>query len=216
MTDIDTAPNAAGWYPDPERVAASRFWDGSGWTEHTKGRAPQDAPPVPGTAVDRDQAITGPTPASMSAESKNGMATAALVLGIVALLLDVLLVPTVLAIVFGAIGISRAGTRGGLGRARAIVAIVLGVVALPVQAAIAIPVYIGVQEGARVAAIRADIENDALNSGLRLTDLACPSGLRPFAGERFTCTATANGQHILIDVALGADARPTSISARRG
>lgn len=216
MTDIDSAPKAAGWYPDPERVAASRFWDGSGWTEHTKGTAPLYAPPVAGTAVGPDPALAVPTPAFTTTASKNGIATAALVLGIVALLLDLLLVPTVLAIVFGAIGISRAGNRGGTGRARAIVAIALAVVALPVQAAIAIPVYIGVQDAARVAAIRADIENEALNSGVRLTDLACPSGLRPFAGEHFTCAATANGQHILVDVALGADARPTSISARRG
>ena len=25
----------AGWYPDPQGVAAQRYWDGSSWTDHT-------------------------------------------------------------------------------------------------------------------------------------------------------------------------------------
>ena len=28
---------AAGWYPDPYGQTAQRYWDGSGWTEHTQG-----------------------------------------------------------------------------------------------------------------------------------------------------------------------------------
>jgi hypothetical protein len=32
-------PPAAGWYPDPWGQAATRWWDGSGWTGHT-GSAP--------------------------------------------------------------------------------------------------------------------------------------------------------------------------------
>jgi hypothetical protein len=25
----------AGWYPDPSTTGGRRYWDGSGWTEHT-------------------------------------------------------------------------------------------------------------------------------------------------------------------------------------
>lgn len=33
-----TGPSAppAGWYTDPQGVAHQRWWDGGGWTEHTK------------------------------------------------------------------------------------------------------------------------------------------------------------------------------------
>ena len=34
-----------GWYPDPERPGAQRYWDGSQWTEHRSGV--QQAPPPP-------------------------------------------------------------------------------------------------------------------------------------------------------------------------
>jgi hypothetical protein len=35
---IATAP-AAGWYPDPANASASRWWDGSGWTDHVQPAA---------------------------------------------------------------------------------------------------------------------------------------------------------------------------------
>lgn len=211
MTDVRVTPSAAGWYPDPERTAASRFWDGSAWTEHTKGTAPLYAPPQPGSATPPDQAMP------LQDAQRNGIATAGLVLGIVALVLDVALIPTVLALVFGGVGLSRAAARGGVGRVRAIVGLVLAVVALPVQAAIAIPVFIGVQNAAKVAAIHSDIENTAANSGVHLTALTCPAGIRPVAGERFTCDATTStGERLLIDVVLGDNGAPTSIGARRG
>lgn len=35
---------AAGWYPDPQNPAQSRYYDGQQWTEHVQ--APQYAPPV--------------------------------------------------------------------------------------------------------------------------------------------------------------------------
>ena len=38
----------AGWYPDPSRQAAYRWWDGTGWTSHVSG------PSAPGQARGRD------------------------------------------------------------------------------------------------------------------------------------------------------------------
>lgn len=50
MTDLRheayaTAP-AAGWYPDPANVASSRWWDGSGWTDHVQPAAVAAVPEV--------------------------------------------------------------------------------------------------------------------------------------------------------------------------
>ena len=33
--DAAAAEVPAGWYPDPQGVAAQRYWDGSTWTDHT-------------------------------------------------------------------------------------------------------------------------------------------------------------------------------------
>ena len=210
MTDVGVTPSVAGWYPDPSRVAATRFWDGSGWTEYVDGAAELDAPPGGGSRARLDPA-TSPRNAR-----GNGFATAGLVLGIVALVLDVALIPTILALVFAGIGLGRSGERGGAGRVRAIVALLLAVLALPVQAAIAIPIFIGFQNAAKVAAIHSDIENTAASSGVRLVGLTCPADLRPFAGEQFTCDATTStGRRLLIDVVLGASGTPSSIGARQ-
>ncbi|MGN6742321.1 MAG: hypothetical protein ACTHJL_03350 [Amnibacterium sp.] len=146
---------------------------------------------------------------------RNRMATAGLALGILALVLDVLLVPTILGVVFGAVGMSRAARRGGVGRVRAFVGLALALVAVPLQGAIAVPLLLAVQNEAHVAVIRSDIENQALNGGVRLADLRCPAGLRPMPGERFTCGATTSaGRRLLIDVVLGGDERPLPVSAR--
>jgi hypothetical protein len=60
----------------------------------------------------------------------NGMAVAALVLGILSLILSWLLVVdfilAVLAIIFGAVGLSAAAKRGGAGRGMAIAGLILG------------------------------------------------------------------------------------------
>jgi hypothetical protein len=34
----------AGWYPDPEHPSTQRWWDGTQWTDHRQGGAPEPAP----------------------------------------------------------------------------------------------------------------------------------------------------------------------------
>lgn len=34
-----SGPNA-GWYDDPQRPGSTRYWDGAGWTEHTRSKEP--------------------------------------------------------------------------------------------------------------------------------------------------------------------------------
>ena len=43
---MTTPPTPAGWYPDPDGLAA-RYWDGGTWTEHRFPAAPAAPPPAP-------------------------------------------------------------------------------------------------------------------------------------------------------------------------
>ncbi len=79
---------------------------------------------------------------------KNGMATAGMICGIVGIVLCwfpfVGLIAGLLGIIFGAIGMSRAGRLGGLGRGAGITGLVCGIISfllLPIMAAIAIPAF---------------------------------------------------------------------------
>jgi hypothetical protein len=90
---------------------------------------------------------TPPIPAPVA--PRNGMASAGLALGITGILLCWLplvgLVAGILGIVFGAIGMSKAGRLGGVGRGAATGGLVCGIVSvvlLPVMAAIAIPAFL--------------------------------------------------------------------------
>ncbi|PPF79791.1 hypothetical protein C5B96_12180 [Subtercola sp. Z020] len=106
-----------GWYPDPTVPGNTRWWDGTRWTHHMPVPPAQRATPA----------------------APNGFATAALVLGICGFVLmgipfgiGLLLggIPDVLAVVFGIVALTRAPLLGGVGRAPAIVGIVLGGVSL--------------------------------------------------------------------------------------
>lgn len=147
------------------------------------------APPPPGWAPTRT-AATGPT----------GLATASLVLGVVALVLNVLLIPTILAIVFGAVALAR----GTSGRVRAIVGIVLGalgVLALAIQAAIAIPVFLGLTQHAVTSEVESGITNGLAERGQTVHDLRCTLPSVPRAGTTGTCTASSDaGVALKIDV----------------
>ena len=63
----------------------------------------------------------------MVSERTSGMAVAALVLGIIGLLINIL---SILAIIFGAVGMNQTGKPGVKGRGMAVAGLVLGVVTL--------------------------------------------------------------------------------------
>lgn len=108
-----------GWYPDPNGVPGQRYWDGATWTQHRA--APQQA---------------GFT--RRPSQPANGMAIAALVCGIVGVVLGLIpftfflaLVLGVCAVVFGPLGWNRANKVPAAGRKGiAIAGTVLGIVAI--------------------------------------------------------------------------------------
>lgn len=199
MTDLVLAPSDAGWYPDPEGVAAFRFWDGAAWTLHIKGGPARVAPPTAGAVH----------VAPMVGVPRNGLATAGLVLGIVSLLLNVLLIPSILGVVLGAVGASRAVLRGGVGRARAITGIVLsalGVVAVGVQLAVLVPLVLGLQHQAQMAQVRSAVVDGAAARNVRITDVTCPATANLRVPGTFTCGAgAATGERFAIAVMVAPD-----------
>lgn len=99
----------AGWYPDPSENV-QRYWDGVAWTDHT---APAGVP-APGAAR----------------VGRNGLAIAALLLGITSLIINSYFIPSVLAVIFGAIAVAR----GRVNLPVAIVGLALGIVGLVLTA----------------------------------------------------------------------------------
>jgi uncharacterized protein DUF4190/uncharacterized protein DUF2510 len=118
-----------GWYPNPDGTATSRYWDGNGWTQHTG----PPGPPAPPTGYLYAAQMPGAMP-MMPAVETNGIATASLVLGILGAVIEwggiLTLAAGVLAIVFGVIGIGKAGRLGNRGRGQAIAGLLLGCIAL--------------------------------------------------------------------------------------
>ncbi|GAA2724288.1 DUF2510 domain-containing protein [Cellulomonas aerilata] len=103
---------APGWYPDPSGEAAERWWDGTGWT-----------------AQSREHSVLA-QPLTRPAVLTNNLATAGLVLGVVALLVNTFLVVSIAALVLSVLGLNRAGQLvqagyGPVGRGKAIAGIVL-------------------------------------------------------------------------------------------
>lgn len=73
MSETPSAP-AAGWYPNPEGEGL-RWWDGSGWTDHTHVETP--GPPTPADPAPEpaaEPASASSTPAADPASSSGGSA----------------------------------------------------------------------------------------------------------------------------------------------
>ncbi len=62
----------AGWYPDPSGQHGERWWDGGGWTDHT--RAAAAPPPVPADAA-TDGVISAPAAGPAAAPAPTAAAT---------------------------------------------------------------------------------------------------------------------------------------------
>lgn len=105
----------AGWYPDGQ--GRMRWWDGTAWTEQYS----------PATGV--------PVAPVMLVVRRNGLATAAMVLGIIAAVLSftvifiyIAMVLGVIAVILGIIGLVMAKDLGGVGIGPAWTGIVLSVI----------------------------------------------------------------------------------------
>ena len=124
-------PSPAGWFPDPNGRHEHRYFNGRTWTADVAdaGRRAVDPLGAGPSPVPAHSATGGPT-------GGNGIATAALVCGLIAVLLAWMpfivvagLVLAVLGVVFGVQGLRRANA-GEPGRGKAIAGIVLGAVGL--------------------------------------------------------------------------------------
>jgi hypothetical protein len=119
-----------GWYPNPDGSATSRYWDGNSWTQHI-GPSTQAGAAYDGFGPGMPTMVAVPV---MPPGVSNGLATASLVLGILGAVIEwggvLTLLAGVLAIIFGAVGISRAGHLGNEGKGRGVAGLVLGCVAI--------------------------------------------------------------------------------------
>lgn len=160
----------AGWYPDTERPGGSRYWDGASWTDRRLSYQPAaipppydpSAPPAPSLSptapspyqASYQQAIgaysPNPVTVSNAGGGTNGMAIASLVLGIIWLYW----IGSVLAVIFGHIGLSQINRSGGRqgGRGVAIAGLVLG--------------YLGISIFVLFVVILASVDWNEFESGL--------------------------------------------------
>ncbi|TFD78781.1 DUF2510 domain-containing protein [Cryobacterium sp. Sr8] len=133
---------APGWYSTMNAPEKERWWDGTAWTEHFRASNSMHARPEPKSAT----ATVHRALALDKQETKNSMATAGLILGILAALFNYLFVPSILAYVFSGIGLFRANKLGLSGRRKAVIGIVLascGVVISVLQLAYRFSQYSG-------------------------------------------------------------------------
>ncbi len=126
-----------GWYADPLRRFELRYYNGTNWTADVSNRGQRFVDPL-GTEV--DSRLQEPAPAIVTASSSSGLATASMVLGIIAVAIAWIpfivafgAIAALLAIVFGAVALRRCGT-SGVGRSRAVVGLVTGAVGLLIAA----------------------------------------------------------------------------------
>ena len=132
LSGNDVNPNAEvvpGWYPDPEGRPADRWWDGAQWTERTR--------PSTSAGLSTGGRMNAPAVGSLP---QNGMGTAALTLGIVGLF-AIPLVASVLAIIFGNIGMSRADAGIATNRGAAKAGFILGIIGLVLALILLIIIY---------------------------------------------------------------------------
>ncbi|WP_144763097.1 DUF2510 domain-containing protein [Curtobacterium sp. 9128] len=140
----------AGWYPDPQEPSRVRWWDGERWgqlapaPQQTMVAAPvyetAPRPPAPSEyrrgADLRDEPVLRGRKARLAKDratrAANPFGYAGLVLALIAFLFNVFAVPGILGIVFGAIGLARAGQLTGAritGFGVSLAAVILGLVA---------------------------------------------------------------------------------------
>ena len=109
MEGTSASAPAEGWYPDPYDSALERYWDGFSWTAHTRGTG------TPQAAISPPAPSAGPQHVVYVESASNGLAVAALVLGIVGLVLGLIPILFFIAWICGIVGF----VLGLVGRRRA-------------------------------------------------------------------------------------------------
>lgn len=131
---------AAGWYADPMRRYEHRYYNGRTWTADVAngGQRFVDQLGITPTGADAEATEAAGPSGGAPGPATNGLATAAMVLGIVAVSIAWLpflvvlgIVAAVLAIVFSVVGLRRARATGS-GRPFALAGLTTGVAALAV------------------------------------------------------------------------------------
>ncbi|WP_166804422.1 DUF4190 domain-containing protein [Cryobacterium sp. MDT1-3] len=107
---MSSAP--AGWYPNPNNQDEELLWDGAEWS-----------------GVSREAQAKAPV-ASTAPSVSNHLAAAAAIIGGISVVFNPGFLLSILAFIFGWVGVSRASRIGGYGRAPAWAGIVLGAVGL--------------------------------------------------------------------------------------
>lgn len=110
MTDSAQRP---GWYPDPDGVAAERWWNGVDWSDNLRGTTPGFAAPpamtAPAGMTPAAQTVNPYAPAFPSAVAPrtNPAATAGFIIGVVAFLINIFVFPSIIATVLSWRGMVR-------------------------------------------------------------------------------------------------------------
>lgn len=151
MTDTSGSLPIAGWYPDPEDAAQTRWWNGVGWSDHRRPAEAAAAPVAPAAPVNPYAAPANPyaaqpAPYTMPAAgpygtapygaapiTSNGLALAGFIVALVGLLLGI---AAAVGLILSIIGFQRAnrmiasGITAGSRRGLALAGIIIASVAL--------------------------------------------------------------------------------------
>lgn len=148
--------------------------------------------------------------AAAAGSDADRLAHTALILGVVSLVANLLLIPSIIGIVYG----RKALRTGTVQRGMAIMGIVTGAVGLAsvaIALAIAIPLLL-IDRGAILQhEVETRISSGMAGQGTTLTDVTCPKPESPRAGTAMSCTAQATGiGPVRVDVTFTSPSRFTA------
>jgi Protein of unknown function (DUF2510)/Domain of unknown function (DUF4333) len=211
---------AAAWYADPTDASITRWWDGQRWTQHTAPISPAAAPsysPNPSYALSPGS-LSGSQPVTFA---PNSLATGALIVGLVSILINPLGAASISAIVMGIVALRRARNFAPTAarRGSAIAGIVIAVAAIVIGAILAI-VVIQAKYAADAPKSTAPYTSGTPKSVDQLTTLItndmqkygavsrvdCPTDASVAPGAKFDCQAVfVDGRTTTVDVSFNAD-----------
>jgi hypothetical protein len=143
MADIVRSP---GWYPDPDRGPGERWWNGVSWSDSRRGangvstaastnisaQAPitrvvySAANPAPQSPADHGHQAAALT----VTRALNPAATTAFAAAVISIFLNFLLIPSIVAIIFGVRAVARANQLVAEGQPVAVGTKILGIISI--------------------------------------------------------------------------------------